>query len=149
MPNPNPNPSLPRRCVRRSDLRGARRRDALRRWAGTSTLLEKPLRYRSAPCTKPTRSQYTCRRLLSHVLFLCLRRSYWTRARASACTCHCVHASNTVCAPLLGQHHLLPLATHVEAGTLGGVIAEHLHPTLSFERHARRTWTQSHISFGL
>ena len=37
-----------------------------------------------------------------------------------------VHASNTAVAPLLGQHQLLPLATHVEAGTLGGLIAEHL-----------------------
>ena len=38
-------------------------------------------------------------------------------------------ASNTACSPLLGQHHLLPLATYVEAGTLGGVTAELLPPT--------------------
>ena len=62
-----------------------------------------------------------------------------------------LYAPNTACAPLLGQHHFLPLATHVEAGTLGGVIAELLPPTCgSYEHlHARRTCTQSHIPFGL
>ena len=51
---------------------------------------------------------------------------------------------------MLGQHHLLPLATYVEAGTLGGVIAELLPPTWSYEHlHARRKWRQSHIPFGL
>ena len=65
-----------------------------------------------------------------------------------------VHASNTAFAHLLGQHQLLPLATHVEAGTLGGLIAERLLsvcilPCPLRQHHARRTWTQSHIPFGL